>query len=205
MKANLSLASITVKTGGNSEHWPFPIEIHRGQDVIHASFSSLKERSTLLECINRHEGVSPAAATRVSGMVHILQRGFPYLEFGARYLAYIYMYTYRYVITTLEYKLYYPHTHTHTHTHTHAHTQAPHRTPTSSKAFSFSARASSASLFRSAYAPRAMRNTAVPIKRAHHWGFKSLQPPPPLQTQQLMALREVGGSCYVIPVPVVFF
>ena len=49
---------------------------------------------------------------------------------------------------------------------------------------------SASSMFR-AVPPRAMRKTSIPIQRAHHWGFKSLQPAPPLKPQQLMALREV--------------
>ena len=77
LKANLSLASITVKTGGNSEYWPFPIEIHRGQDVIHASFSTMKERTTLMECVGRHTGDSPAGVARVRANDE-LQGGFPY-------------------------------------------------------------------------------------------------------------------------------
>jgi len=76
--------------------------------------------------------------------------------------------------------------------------RAPHRAGSvgSFKAISLApgSRTSSGPIFRSVYPPRAMRHTSVPIQRAHHWGFKSLQPAPPLRPQQLMALRERDRS-----------
>lgn len=50
---------------------------------------------------------------------------------------------------------------------------------------------SRSSMFRNAYPARMMRKTSAPIMRAHHWGFMSLRPIPPLSSQQLMSLKEV--------------
>ena len=50
---------------------------------------------------------------------------------------------------------------------------------------------SRSSMFRNAYPARMMRKTSAPITRAHHWGFMSLRPIPPLSSQQLMSLKEV--------------
>ena len=48
------------------------------------------------------------------------------------------------------------------------------------------------STFRSGYNSRMVRKTSGPIMRAHHWGFMSLRPAPPLKTQQLLSLRDVS-------------
>ena len=51
-------------------------------------------------------------------------------------------------------------------------------------------------MFRNAYPARMMRKTSVPIMRAHHWGFMSLRPIPPLSSQQLISFKEVClGIC----------
>ena len=48
----------------------------------------------------------------------------------------------------------------------------------------------SSSTFRHGYNPRMLRKASGPINRAHHWGFMSLRPAPPLKTQQLILLRD---------------
>lgn len=66
---------------------------------------------------------------------------------------------------------------------------------TSSRAVNISHKAPRNSVggtFRPLYPPRATRRSSAPIKRDHHWGFKSLRPAAPLMTQQLLALKEVG-------------
>ena len=60
--------------------------------------------------------------------------------------------------------------------------------------------ADSAQIFHTAYHTRNTRRSTVNIQRPLHWGFKSLRPAPPLNTQQLVGLREVSLDALLKPV-----
>ncbi|XP_064394125.1 rho guanine nucleotide exchange factor 7-like isoform X2 [Halichondria panicea] len=119
LKNSFPLASVSLKKGQHTEHWPWSVEILHRQETIHASLACERDMNCLVECVGRQEGVPNKVSSRAGSIT-----------------------------------------------------------------------AKSPGIFRSAYPTRTTRSSSVPIHREHHWGFKSLRPPAPLKTQQLLALRE---------------
>ncbi len=73
LQNSFPLASVSLKKGQHTEHWPWSVEILHRQETIHASLACERDMNSLVECVGRQEGVPNKVGSHLncSQCIHI--------------------------------------------------------------------------------------------------------------------------------------